>query len=344
MESLKSHIRETSFTLTAVGDVLAHKPLLDFFKTDKGYDFSPLLKKYKVNPDNLNYYNHESILGGKEYGFYGMFWKREQHTYQPHFNSPNEFGDFMIDKGFNLVSLANNHVLDIGGGGVEHSIKYWKSKDVITAGQYRNDKERFKTHIYEKNGIKYAFFSYTQKINTKYNDPQYPYHRNDYDEELVRKDIESVRDKVDLIIVAIHWGEQHTFTPNEKQRETAKYLSDLGVDIILGNHSHSVQPIDKIGNTLVIYSFGNFIACQDTTKISTRIGLEMTIKVSKTKNGIKLHPKGRLTYLYSTEDNKDFSIHYLDSIPKRLLPNRDLLLTSYWDSFTRYYDIPYKKF
>ena len=345
MNPLKTHItNESSFTIPAVGDVLAHKSLFDFFKTDTEYDFSPLLKRYKLNPDNLNYYNQESIIGGKELGVYGSFWKMEQHTNQPHFNSPEEFGDFMVDKGFNLVSLANNHVLDMDGKGVLNSLKYWKSKDVITAGQYKNDKERFTSHIYEKNGIKYAFFSYTQKINTKYNDPQHPYYRNDYDEDLVRKDIESVRGKVDLIIVAIHWGIEHTFTPNEEQRNTAKFLSDLGVDLIIGHHSHCVQTVDRIGKTLVIYSLGNFIACQDTTKISTRIGLEMTIKVSKTKSGVKLIPKGRLTYLYSTDDNKDFSIRYLDTIPKRLLPNRDLLLESYWSSITRYYKIPYKKF
>jgi poly-gamma-glutamate synthesis protein (capsule biosynthesis protein) len=345
MDSLKTHITTgQSFTIQAVGDVLAHKPLFEFFKTDGGYDFSPLLKRYKVNPDNLNYYNQESIIGGKKLGVYGSFEKVENLTPQPHFNSPEEFGDFMIDKGFNLVSLANNHVLDMDGKGVLNSLKYWDSKGVIHAGQYRNETERFKTHIYEKNGIKYAFFSYTQKINTKYNDSQHPYYRNDYDEELVRKDIESVRDKVDLIIVAIHWGIEHTFTPNEEQRDTAKFLSDLGVDLIIGHHSHCVQTVDRIGKTFVIYSLGNFIACQDTTKISTRIGLEMNIKVTKTKKGIKLSPKGRLTYLYSTEDNKDFSIRYLDSIPKRLLPNRDLLLKSYWDSVTRYYKIPYKNF
>lgn len=345
MDSLKTHIaNNSSLTITAVGDVLAHEPLFDFFKTDDGYDFSPLLKRYKLNPDNLNYYNQESIIGGKELGVYGSFWKRENLTDQPHFNSPEEFGDLMIDKGFNLVSLANNHVLDMDGKGVLNSLRYWNTKDVITAGQYKNDKDRFTVRTYEKNGISYAFFSYTQKINTKYNDPRHPYFRNDYDAELVKKDIESVRDKVDLVIVAIHWGIEHTFTPNEEQRETAKYLSDLGVDIIIGHHSHCVQTVDKIGKTLVIYSLGNFIACQDTTKVSTRIGLEMTINVSKSKRGITIRPMGRLTYLYSTEDNKDFSIRYLDTIPKRLLPNRDILLKEYWRSVTRYYKIPYKNF
>jgi poly-gamma-glutamate synthesis protein (capsule biosynthesis protein) len=345
MDSLKTHITTgQSFTIQAVGDVLAHKPLFEFFKTDGGYDFSPLLKRYKVNPDNLNYYNQESIIGGKKLGVYGSFEKVENLTPQPHFNSPEEFGDFMIDKGFNLVSLANNHVLDMDGKGVVNSLRYWKTKDVISAGQYKNEKYRFTTHTHEKNGITYAFFSYTQKINCKYNDPEHPYFRNDYDPDLVKRDIESVRDKVDVVIVAIHWGSEHTFTPNEKQRETAQYLADLGVDIIIGHHSHCVQTVDRIGKTLVIYSLGNFIACQDTTSVSTRIGLEMTIKVSKSKRGITILPQGRLTYLYSTEDNKDFSIRYLDTIPKNLLPNRDILLKEYWRSVTRYYKIPYKNF
>jgi poly-gamma-glutamate synthesis protein (capsule biosynthesis protein) len=61
----------------------------------------------------------------------------------------------------------------------------------------------------------------------------------------------------------MHWGTEFTFVPNNEQKELAKYLSDLGVNIVVGSHSHSIQPIEMIGNTLVYYSLGNFVSADD---------------------------------------------------------------------------------
>lgn len=328
-------VKSDSFTLVAVGDVLCHKALYDACHKD---DYSKILSEYNLDKNNLNFYNQESIIGGQ--GF-KSFSKIETLTNQAHFAAENTLADAMLNAGFNMVSLANNHVLDIDEKGVKNSIKYWKTKNVVYAGQYLSEKERFTTNIYEKNNIKYAFFAYTQKFNTKQNNIKHKFYRNDYDKNLVKRDIESVRDKVDVIIVSIHWGSEHTFTPNQEQRETAKYLAELGVDIVLGHHSHCVQSVEMIGKTFVAYSLGNFIACQNTTAISTRIGLELTIKVIKTDNVITLKPCGRLVYLHSSPTNKEFKLKYLDTVKTNVLPNKDVLLKTYWDSVIRHYKIPY---
>ena len=73
-------------------------------RVSKGYD--------------LVYYNQETILGGTELGLSGY----------PTFNSPQEFGDTMVDLGFNLVSTANNHSLDKGEEGILRSTAYWKKQ------------------------------------------------------------------------------------------------------------------------------------------------------------------------------------------------------------------------
>ena len=336
MINLYTYINEAntptnSFNLVAVGDALCHKNLHDYAQKN-GYD--NIFTEYKLNKNDLNFYNQESIIGGGE--FHGSFFKREQHTVQPHFNSTPDFANVFLRQGFNLVSLANNHTLDMDGDAVRHSIKFWKNKNVISTGQYLNDEERFKERIYTKNGIKFAFFAYTDKINTKYNDPLHPFYRNDFDYDLARKDIESIRDKVDVIIVSIHWGSEHTFTSNQDQRDIAKFFSELGVHIVLGHHSHCVQTTEWIGNTFVAYSLGNFVASQENERISSVIGLQLSINICKTKNGVTITPKGRLLYFHRSPDRDFFKLFYLDNVDKTYLPDRDVLLRQYWDVVNRF--------
>jgi poly-gamma-glutamate synthesis protein (capsule biosynthesis protein) len=105
-----------------------------------------------------------------------------------------------------------------------------------------------------------------------------------YDKAKATEDINNVRDKVDLLIVSMHWGDENQLQPNARQKEIAAYLASLGVDIIIGTHTHSVQPIEYIDGTLVLYSLGNFISSQ--LYEDNLVGLMPTLKVTKTvENG-----------------------------------------------------------
>ena len=239
-------------SLIAVGDVLIHESVyLDAKKDDGTYDFhrmftdiSPIIKKY-----DLRYCNMESTIGGSALGISGY----------PSFNSPDEIGDELVEIGFNLISLANNHALDRGEDAVLYSNAFWKNKDVITAGAYSSYEEQSDIKIHEKNGIKYAFLSYTTSSNSKV---YKSYLINMYSDELVKKDVESIKDKVDVIIVAMHWGSEYTKDPTYEETRIAEYLSSLGVNLVIGAHPHVVQPVRYVGDTLVIYSLGNFISNQ----------------------------------------------------------------------------------
>ena len=116
----------------------------------KKLEIEPIVNKY-----DLKFCNQESTIGGSYLGISGY----------PSFNSPDEIGDEIVRLGFNIISLANNHVIDRGEDAVLYSNSYWKSKDVITAGSYSSIEERNNINIYEENGIKYAFFSYTTLTN-----------------------------------------------------------------------------------------------------------------------------------------------------------------------------------
>ncbi len=250
-------------SLVAVGDVLIHESVYkDALNSDGTYNFhkmfteiEPIIKKY-----DLKFCNQESTIGGEALGISGY----------PSFNSPDEIGDEIVNLGFNLISLANNHALDKGVDAIKYSNSYWKTKDVITAGTYSSASERDNIKVYEKNGIKYAFLAYTTISNRT---PSNDYILNMYSATKAKKDIESIKDKVDVIIVSMHWGVEDSNTVSESQKQIAEYLSSLGVNIIIGHHPHVVQKVSYVGDTLVIYSLGNFISNQLSIGINNGIGL-----------------------------------------------------------------------
>ena len=324
-------ITETSLSLIMVGDCLIHGAIYDDAKTTNGsYDFSKMLELVKpiIQSYDLAFYNQESILGGVELGL----------SSYPRFNAPKEVGDAFLDLGFNLVSLANNHTLDKGKSGIYSSLNYWQGKEnVMTAGTYSSEENRITPNIMEKNGITYALLAYTTTTNglTPFKDE--PYLITVYDEELVKADIERLRDKVDLLMVSMHWGEEYTHNPTEEQKIIAEYLASLNVDIVIGHHPHVVQPIDFIGNTMVIYSLGNFIASQYGINKLTGLMAGVTVKKTTIDDQTTLtleEPTAQLVYIDSkiTNYRHDYKLY-----PYNLLT--DDILENYKDHYNKYMGI-----
>ena len=269
---------EKKTNLVMVGDALIHGIVYETahkYANYNGYDFKPMLKYTKelIKDYDLKYYNQETILGGVELGL---------STY-PQFNSPYEVGDAFIDAGFNLVSLATNHTIDKYEKGVLNSRAYWNSKKdkILAAGSYSSFDERDEVIIKESNGIKYGFLSYTTYTNGLVVPTGKEYLVNVYDEDLIKEEIERYRDKVDLLIVAMHWGTEYVTYPTEEQKNIAKYLSSLGVDIIIGCHPHVIEPIEFVGDTLVFYSLGNFVSSQ--VGVERLTGLMGSVDITKTE-------------------------------------------------------------
>lgn len=281
----------TSISLIMAGDNLINDKLYNVAKKDDGsYDFKSMYSYIKdiVKNYDLAYYNQETILGGSEIGV----------SSYPAFNSPYEVGDATIDTGFNLVSLATNHTLDRGEKAIINSLNYWNNKsNVLTSGSYLSNNDRNKVNIKEVNNITYTMLNYTYGTNgikvpegKEYlvniwpctgNNPDNDTKYQEY-KEVVKKDILRVRDKVDLLIVAMHFGVEYTHVPTNYQIDMAEFLSSLGVDIIIGTHPHVIMPITYINDTLVIYSLGNFLSAQDTNNdYNTTVGLLSSIKITK---------------------------------------------------------------
>ena len=321
VEKKKEEVKDKSFSLVMVGDVLTHDSVLaDAKKSDGTYDFSnmftyikPIIKDY-----DLKYVNEESIIGDPSLGYSGY----------PGFNAPEAIGDNLIDLGFNLIGLANNHAMDKGEKSILNSNNYWKNKDVITAGTYSSQEERDTIPTYEKNGVRYAFLSYTTVTNTR---APKSYLLNMYSDDIAKEDIDSIKDKVDVIIVAMHWGEEYTNTPTNEEVRIANYLSSIGVNLIIGTHPHVVQPIEYINDTLVIYSLGNFISNQwvlgENPGIGLLVGLDITLKDNKVNFNIK---QKELILSYSEQSTK-FKVIPFSKLTDNELSNYKTVEAKYMD-------------
>ena len=340
-EKSKEEEKVKKLSLIMVGDNLIHDKIYNYYYNNGSYDFRDVFSFIKpiVSKYDLAYYNQETILGGSEIGV----------SSYPAFNSPYEVGDAMIDTGFNLVSLATNHTLDRGEVAVLNSRNYWNGKsDVLAVGSYSSMEERNKIEIREKNGIKYTMLNYTYGTNgipvpsgkdylvniwpvtgSNYvNDSAYQSYKS-----VVKEDIERVRDKVDLLIVAMHWGVEYKYDANGYQEDAAKYLESLGVDIIIGTHPHVIEPITYINDTLVIYSLGNFISAHEVVNMGNRIGLMSSLDVTLDNNKITIsNLNNELLYMYYTSDYKDFKI-----IPFSMM-NSDYL-SNYKDVYNEFRNI-----
>ena len=311
--------------LVMVGDALIHSSLFEDARlSDGSYDFKPMLEYIKpiTTKFDLAYYNQETILGGPELGF----------SNYPRFNSPYEVGDAFIDAGFNMVSLATNHTMDKGEAGVLNSVAYWKKhKDkVVYSGQWSSfeDREEQTSQVYESNGIKYAFLSYTTWTNGLETPRGKEYLNNVYSDELAAADIAKIKDKVDVIIVAMHWGNEYWLGVSHDQERIAQYLADLGVNIIIGAHPHVVEPVEYLndGKTFVIYSLGNFISDQEGTERLT--GLMMSLRIRKDvdiEDNVTISiqdPRAELLYTKSTYSRKrNFKVYPYSQLNNSILPN-----------------------
>ncbi len=314
-----SFVYEKKVSVVMVGDALIHQSIyLDAYKNGK-YDFKSIFKYIKpiVKEYDIAYYNQETVLGGKEIGV---------STY-PRFNSPYEVGDAFIDAGFNMVSLANNHTLDRGKNALVNANKYWKKHpEVLTNGSALSYEERNADKIFEKNGITYTMLSYTTQTNGISIPNKENYLVNLYDKDTVKKDIERVRSKVDVLFVAMHWGTEYTNYPTAEQKEIAKYLASLGVDVIIGAHPHVVEPVDFIGKTLVIYSLGNFVSSQNGPNNLTGLMMSVNIKKKYDENGVSItleEPTARLLYTKYTEGSprRNFVVYPYDKLNNNILNN-----------------------
>ncbi len=254
----------TRVTLCAVGDQIGtdnSHPIARAYGARSGtaYDFTPFYQEVApvIQGFDLRFINQETACGGGT------------PTGYPVFNAPDEAIDALHQVGFNLVNFCSNHVYDQGIAGVlrTHELFDQYADEMMVAGSYTSQEERDTVHLIERNGMRFAFLAYTYGCNFYGSFEGFP---NDYmlcgfDKEAIEREVRRAQKLADVVIVAMHWGSEYNFEPNDQQGEYAEFLADLDVDLVLGSHAHIMQATKYVtgpsGNTVpVVFGLSDFVS------------------------------------------------------------------------------------
>ena len=187
-------------------------------------------------------------------------------------NYPDEYAQAVKDAGIDLVSTANNHLLDMDLEGALRTLDVLDDVGLLHTGSYRNQEEKDELLIVEVEGVKIAVLSYLTNINyypveevnadTPWLTSIMPQTKHSHYDALIdeiEEDFAQARESgADLILVLPHMGTQFKHTTSNFQNHWNAYFAELGADIILGDHAHAVQPVEYIGDTVVVNCPGNF--------------------------------------------------------------------------------------
>ena len=272
-------------TLTLAGDVMSHmsQTYAAYVAETGEYDYTPSFRYAKkwIESADLAVANFETpMAGGPNYSGF------------PAFNAPDALAYGLADTGFDLVCTTNNHTLDRGFSGLCRTLDVLDDAGLAHVGTYRTQEERDENNgivVVDCGGISIAVLAYSYGANG-YSVPSgkewsmnlfnidYTTNLRTPDMALLESDMAAAKALgTDLIAVFMHWGVEYQFAPNSYQKQMAQTMTDLGADLILGGHSHVLQPYEFItteaGNSsLVCYSVGNFVSNQgfddaDTTAL-----------------------------------------------------------------------------
>ena len=313
---------DTTFTLTAIGDVMCHNTqYIDAYDSDTGtYDFSYVF-------DNISSYTKTAdiCIGNLETSFAG---EDRGYSNYPTFNSPDSLADSLKSIGVDVLSTAGNHALDMGFSGLSRTIDVLDKADISHLGTYKTQEDQDKVLIKYVKGVKIAFIDYTYGTTGISVPSDKKFCINLIDKDLIKKHIETAKNQnADMIVACMHWGTEYQTKQNSEQEELADFLFQNGVNVIIGNHPHVIQPMEKRTVTLedgstrdgfVVYALGNFIC--DQNAVNTRDSIILNLKITK-------HTDGSITI-----DNYDYVPIYMykdTSVSKHKMKILDINKTIY---------------
>lgn len=317
--------KDKIISFIAAGDNIIHENVIldakeyaEFVPNGKTYNFEPMYSELSeiISAADIAFINQEGPIGGSVLGYSGY----------PHFNAPDEVGTALVNAGFDIINIANNHVLDKGEQGYKNSIDFWESQPVTLLGGYKSEEDFNTIRYIEKDGIKIALLSYTYTTNS-FLPPTSELYVPYYDKTIVDKQSKEARENADVVIVSMHWGTENSFDVNSAQKEYRDILVKNNVDVIIGTHPHVLQPIELSDRpdgkkTLVAYSLGNFLSRQQYTKNMVSGLLSFNIKVSAENNEIYVEsPIFTPTVCFYNLNNRRIKVYRFSEFTEEMLKN-----------------------
>lgn len=252
--------------LLFVGDIFFDRYIRKVMET-KGQDFvfscvNEFLNGYDLVVGNLEgpITDFPSISLGSEIGSPNNFI----------FTFPTSSAKILHKNNIKIVNLGNNHIGNFGKEGFASTKKYLDDAEVEFFGGHYGDEPVLKKEI---KGNKISFISFNEFGGEK--------------AEIIAEKIRGEKEEGRVVFVYTHWGDEY-IAPSQIIKNYAKLFAEAGADFIIGSHPHVVLELEKIGDTLVYYSLGNFLFDQYWNE-EVRTGLALEIKIKGNTSEILEH-------------------------------------------------------
>ncbi|MDP3385679.1 MAG: CapA family protein [Eubacteriales bacterium] len=254
---------------------------------------------------------------------------------------------------FDVMTLANNHILDCGEEGIKTTLERLDSDKIFAVGVNRNQHEQHKPQITELAGVKIGWVAHTWSVNFKPfpKDKPWivnmtPFHQiKDLDISHILDQIKACRDKgCDLVVASMHWGVEHELYPRAEQLKWARQMVESGVDAIIGHHPHVPQcyemlnpEYDRHKYVPVIYSLGNLTPVVSHPAMVLSLVLQMDI-VQGVKNGKKITRISNVNINPVVIVQEENGVLRLEKLSKLIEMKKNDNMTEYIDKVAYYAD------
>lgn len=314
-----------TFTVVSSGDILLHERTWNQARRDArgtGMDFAPQFADVApvIQGADLALCHLETPIAPKGGPYEGY----------PTFSVPPQIVPAIVQTGFDMCGTASNHSFDQGSAGIERTLDALDAAGLPHTGSARTrDESRVPLvlPVTTTGGVvKVGIVAFTYGFNGIGYPGGHTWAANIIDVPRIIAAARACREAgADVVIAKLHWGTEYTSTPSSTQRSIAQQLADSGqIDLIDGAHSHSVQPIEKLGAMWVIYSHGNLVAAhREPTTIKSE-GVISRWTFTETAAGRFTITKVEVAPTLIT-----------DTFPVRVLDTARDLRTGEWESTTR---------
>ncbi|QYG93291.1 CapA family protein [Iamia sp. SCSIO 61187] len=269
-------------TLAFGGDLLTHMPLVAEAQRDGAaagapYDFGPMLAPLAP------------IVGGADLALchleVPLVGDGQQVTGYPSFHAPRELAGAVAGAGYDGCSTASNHSLDGGRPAIDATLGTFDALGLGHVGTARSPEEDVAPRLYSLDGVVVAHLSYAYGFNGYQPPADAPWIVDALDPAVVARDAAAARAAgAQLVVVSVHWGTEYQHEPDAYQRDMAAAVTAIAeVDLVVGHHAHVVQPIERVGDTWVVFGLGNQLSNQ--SQDVRRDGLTVVVTVAGPAGG-----------------------------------------------------------
>ena len=271
-EVSREEITTNEITLIFVGDIMLSRAVGDIMERTGSWEYPFLNMAEFLRSADITFGNLEGPIssGGTKIGSIYSF------------RADPKVIEGLQYAGFDVLSIANNHILDYGRDALIDTIQILEANGIEPIGGGLNHKLAHEPVVKTVDGVKIAYLAYTPLIPATLDSKEAAPAIAFLDLATAVADIRAAKAASDIVVVSVHWGDEYESASNEYQKQMGRALIDAGASLIVGHHPHVVQEIENYNGGFIAYSLGNFVFDQNFSK-ETMEGIVLQATVRKNK-------------------------------------------------------------